>query len=67
MLHTELMVDAFLVRKWSYQGPTSPYQRLHLFHAGRTAIGGLVFQKSNLDGSDLYTILIPEGYSTRTL
>lgn len=50
ILHTTFMVDAFLVRKWSYQGP-SPYQRLHLFHARSTVIAG-GFSKSNLDESD---------------
>src|ERR1700694_4352004 len=51
MLHTALMVDAFLVRKWSSQGPTSTYQRLHLCQCSASH-HRWQFSKSNLDESD---------------
>src|ERR1700694_1185690 len=51
MLHTALMVDAFLVRKWSSQGPTSTYQRLHLCQCSASH-HRWQFSKSNLDESE---------------
>src|ERR1700694_4645002 len=56
MLHTALMVDAFLVRKWSSQGPTSTYQRLHLCQCSASH-HRWQFSKSNLDESERGSLL----------